>query len=154
MEEVHKLIEELYDFTLTDLNNTYKIVDLWNIETGLAQKIFKETGVDVEGFSVAIDNYGISHTMLNHGNPLKEALRGQIAVSKSDFNKIIDVLQQADSIRLDIKTFKNNVTKETLVFVKEFDDRYFVAKEIRRVTKKGKRNRLVLQTLYILKKNK
>jgi phage-Barnase-EndoU-ColicinE5/D-RelE like nuclease3 len=151
---VHKLIEELYDFTLTDLNNTYKIVDLWNIETGLAQKIFKETGVDVEGFSVAIDNYGISHTMLNHGNPLKEALRGQIAVSKSDFNKIIDVLQQADSIRLDIKTIKNNVTKETLVFVKEFDDRYFVAKEIRRVTKKGKRNRLVLQTLYILKKNK
>jgi hypothetical protein len=154
MKELHKLIEELYDFTLKDLNNTYKIVDLWKIDTKLAQKIFEATGVDVEGFSVAIDNYGISHTILNHGNPLKEALRGQIAVTKSDFTKIIDVLHEADKIRLDIKSFKNNVTKETLVFVKEFDDRYFVAKEIRRVTKKGKHNRLVLQTLYILKKSK
>ncbi len=154
MSKLEQLIEELYEFTLTNLNNTYKIIDLWEIDAALSQRIISETGTEVEGFSIAIDSYSISHTLLKHGNPLKEALRGQIAVTKSDFVKIIEVIREADSIRLDTKTFKNDVKKETLVFTKEFEDRYVVAKEIRRVTKKGKKNRLVLQTLYILKKTK
>ena len=42
--------------------------------------------------------------------------------------------------------------KETLIFTKETQHCYFVLKEIRRVTKKGKTNRLILQTMYIRKK--
>ncbi len=154
MSQLEQLIEELYEFTFNDRTNTYKIIDLWEIDAALSQKIISETGVDVEGFSIAIDSYGISHSLLKHGNPLKEALRGQIAVTKSDFTKIIGIIREADSIRLDTKIFKNGDQKETLVFTKELEDRYFVAKEIRKVTKKGKKNRLVLQTLYILKKPK
>lgn len=154
MSKLEQLIDELYEFTLTDLNNTYQIIDLWKIDAVLSQKIISETGINVEGFSIAIDNYSITHTLLKHGNPIKEALRGQIAVTKLDFIKIVEVIREADSIRLDVKTFKNNIKKETLVFTKEFEDRYVVAKEIRRVTKKGKKNRLVLQTIYILKKTK
>ncbi len=111
MSKLEQLIEELYEFTLTNLSNTYKIIDIWEIDSALAQKIISETGTNAEGFSIAIDSYGISHTLLKHGNPLKEALRGQIAVTKSDFVKIIDVIRGADSIRLDTKTYKKRCHK-------------------------------------------
>jgi hypothetical protein len=42
--------------------------------------------------------------------------------------------------------------KEVLIFEKELDGCCFVLKELRRVTKKGKQNRLMLQTFYIKKK--
>lgn len=90
MSKLEQLIDELYEFTLTDLNNTYQIIDLWKIDAVLSQKIISETGINVEGFSIAIDNYSITHTLLKHGNPIKEALRGQIAVTKLDFIKIVE----------------------------------------------------------------
>jgi len=51
-----------------------------------------------------------------------------------------------------LDSYKKGMIKETLIFTKETQHCYFVLKEIRRVTKKGKTNRLILQTMYIRKK--
>ena len=101
---------------------------------------------------VSVDNYSIFHTLARHGNPAKEAQHGQIAVTKADFTRLPQILVDPDSIRLDTRTLGKGVLKETLVFTKELEHGYFVMKEIRRVTKKGKSNRLILQTMYIRRK--
>lgn len=82
MSEIHQQIEALYDFTLDNPTNEYKVVDIMPIETPLSEYIFRETGVDLRGFWFSIDNYNIVHTLLRHGNPVKESKHGQIAVQK------------------------------------------------------------------------
>jgi len=59
---------------------------MFHIGAELAQKILEETGIDVKGFVVSIDNYSILHTLLRHGNPAKEAVHAQIAVTKERAN--------------------------------------------------------------------
>ena len=152
MKDTLSQIEKLYEFALNNPRNEYQIVDIFQVEAELSLRIQKATGIIVEGFFVSIDNYSITHTLLRHGNPVKEAKHGQIAITKSDFLKLIDLLNNPDTIRLDIKTHRNSVVKETLIFSKEYEHCYVVAKEVRRVSKKGKVNRLVLQTMYVRKK--
>jgi hypothetical protein len=151
-EDLQIQIEALYEFALNNSHNEYQVVDMFIIEPALAQRILEETGVDVAGFVVSIDNYSILHTLLRHGNPVKEALHGQIAVTKADFMQIPDILSSPDKIMFDVKKQGKEMVKETLVFTKEVEHCYFVLKEIRRVIKKGKINRLILQTMYIRKK--
>jgi hypothetical protein len=152
MDKLKRKIEELYDFALNNSENGYQIVDLMDVSADLAEKILTETGVDVAGFILSIDNYGILHTLERHGNPVREKSRGQVAVTKADFPRLLEIINEYDSIRFDRRTYQKGVVKESLVFTKELENSYFVAKEIRRVTKKGKRNRLILQTMYIQKK--
>ena len=156
MSEQEKRIEELYELTINDPYNTHRIVDLCEVDSTLARRILLETGVNVEGFTITItlDNFGINHILSRHGNSDKETSRGQIPATKSNLIALMSIIQNADTIRLDVKTFRNHVEKETLVFIKEFENRYFVAMEIRRVVKKGKKNRLVLQIFYIIKGTK
>jgi len=122
---------------------------MFQIGSELVHHIFEATGVDTDGFMVSIDNYSILHTLQRHGNPVKEAKHGQIAVTKSDFTKLPEILSSPDSVRLDVIIRKNGVQRDTLIFTKSFEHRYFVLKEIRSVIKKGKVNRLILQTMYI-----
>jgi hypothetical protein len=152
MDELKRKIEELYEFALNNRANSYQVVDLMEISADLAEKILLTTAVDVSGFTLSIDNYGILHTLERHGNPVREKARGQIAVTKADFTRLLDIINEFDSIRFDKRTHQNGVVKESFIFTKELENSYFVAKEIRHVTKKGKRNRLILQTMYIQKK--
>lgn len=152
MKDIRQEVEALYDFAINNPLNEYQIVDLFQIETELAQHIRELTGVETEGFMVSIDNYSILHTLLRHGNPAKEAKHGQIAVAKEDFVRLPEILSSPDIIRLEFKEKGKSVVKETLIFTKELEHCYFVLKEIRRVTKKGKINRLILQTMYIRRK--
>jgi hypothetical protein len=43
-----------------------------------ASHILEKTGLNVAGFMRVLDNYGVRHTIKQHGNPTQEARRGQI----------------------------------------------------------------------------
>ena len=103
----------------------------------------------VSYFIVAIDNYGIKHTIERHGNAEREARQNQVAIQKSDFTLLEIIVREADSIKYDPrqKTPKS-VVVETFIFEKMIGDTFYVMKEIRRVTKKGKKNKLVFQTMF------
>lgn len=149
MEELKRKIEELYDFALNNPDNELKIVKITRIEKELAETIRLKTGIDLSDFVVAIDNYGIKHTIERHGNTQKEARLGQVAIVKSDFILIEKIVREADSIKYDPrqKTSKS-VVVETFIFEKEIDDIYYVVKDIRRIKKQGKQNTLIFQTMY------
>ncbi|MCC7246106.1 MAG: hypothetical protein IT269_10525 [Saprospiraceae bacterium] len=151
-EDIRLQISALYEFALNNPRNEYQVIDMFMIDTALSQKILEKTGIDVDGFWVSIDNYSIVHTLFRHGNPAKEALHGQVAVTKADFLAIPDIILSMDNIVLDVKKQGKSMIKETLIFTKETDNCHYVLKEIRRVTKKGKINRLILQTMYIRRK--
>ncbi len=144
-------INELYDECLNNFEPFHKKLDLFQIPDSLVTRILEETNLDLTGFWVWIDNFGIMHTLEKHGSPISEAKRGQVAVEKEDFITMIDVCLNADSIKnIGVSNHSKN---PILQFEKRIDDRIFVVKEVRLISskKKNKINRLVFHTMYKIK---
>ncbi len=146
---------DLYELALNRLTNEHFLLDLFTIDKTLGAKIFAETGLELTGFVVSIDTYGIRHAIERHGDENKEAARGQVALQKSAFDLMFLVLTEADSIIFDPRQRNpSSPVVETLIFEKQISNYHYVFKEIRRVKKKGKSNRLVFQTMFITKKRR
>lgn len=148
IEEIKAAILALYEECLTTSTPFHRKLDLFIIPETLAQRIEEATGVVVSGHWVCIDNYGIIHTLEQHGNPLSESRRGQIAVEKADFVRFLDVFLDPDAIQFSGKT--KHTSLPLLQFVKILEDKMFVVKEVRTIvsTKKNKVSRLVFHTMY------
>ena len=144
---IEEQIEALFELTISNIENEYKRIDLGIVSKELGLLISNMTDIDVTDYVLTLDTYSISHTMERHGNPIKEAKLGQIAVQKHHFIEILEVILNPDNVRYDVRN-----KRASLIFEKEKDDKYFVVKEIRQVQKSRKKNRLVLQTFYIKKK--
>lgn len=48
----------------------------------------RRVGFDVRGFRHGVSNQAIRHVLNEHGNPEAERARGQIAVERSDFDRL------------------------------------------------------------------
>jgi len=148
-------IDDLFELAVNNVSNKHYIIDLETISDTLVERIRLEIGIDITGFVISIDNYGIRHTLERHGDLVLENSQGQKAIEKKDFQLIQIIVNEADKIIYDPRRKSpNSPLIETFIFEKQIDDFYYVLKELRRVTKKGKVNRLVLQTMYITKKRR
>ena len=83
-----------------------------------ASLIQEKTGLNVAGFIRVLDNYGVRHTMKQHGNVRQESQRGQIAVTLEDFEKILVITSEPDNVFAD---GKNKIGRDVIVFVKVID---------------------------------
>ena len=147
---INKEISELYEYALHDKSNKLKIICIGKVNSELADKIFNATNKKLQGYKICIDNYGILHTLKKHGNPVKEAKSGQIAVTKQDFCNIYSIVFNPDNV---IDKGKSHAGNDRLVFEKTIENKYFVVKEVRKKspTKKGTEKRLVFVTMFIRK---
>ncbi len=154
MQNIETEIRDLFQFTFNNPQNEQRIVAVFEtLEENLIEKIKLATDIDLTGFIVEMDNYGIKHAFERHGNEGKEAKHGQVAIVAEDFLLIPLILTEFDTVSYN--EFLNGKTIEpALIFEKEIEGRYFVVKQIRQVTKKGKRNKLVLKTMYKKRSNK
>jgi len=80
-----------------------------------ASFIFEKTGLDVSGFTRVVDNYGVRHTIKQHGDQAKESKRGQLAVTLDDFGLIPLITSQPDNVFAD---GKNKIGRDVIVFEK------------------------------------
>lgn len=83
-----------------------------------AQRIMESTGLDLTGFDRMLDNYGIRHTLKQHGSSTREAARGQIAVALIDFGLIDLITSEPDAV---FHGGRNKIGREVLVFTKLID---------------------------------
>ena len=83
------------------------------------QKKAKENGFDISGYQHDLDVSGTRHTIKEHSQPKKEELRGQIAITDEDFEKIPDVIYSYDNV-----SFGETDAKDTplIKYSKRFDD--------------------------------
>lgn len=72
-DEIKQKIFELYDECLETLGQFHRKIDLFVVPQQLAEKIKEATEIDVSNHWVCIDNFGILHTLEQHGNPISEA---------------------------------------------------------------------------------
>jgi phage-Barnase-EndoU-ColicinE5/D-RelE like nuclease3 len=64
-------------------------------------KIIEESGIDIEGYSISIDAYGIKHVLQGHGDKKRENSRGQQAVTEEDFGLLNQIINCPDNVFFD-----------------------------------------------------
>ncbi len=132
-------IEALIQFALTDTTNKNKVVKLGEIDALQAIAIENKTELNVSGYTRIIDVYGVKHTFKNHGDPITEAKRGQIAVTKEDFLLIPQIVLTENIIY----SGKNKIGKDCLLYEAIINDIFYYVEEIREGRKE-----LAMNTLY------
>jgi hypothetical protein len=112
--------------------------------------IEEQTQINVEGYVITIDSYGILHALKRHGNEPNES---QVSLSEEDFLLIEQIVFEADKIE-DISRYEKNA----LQFSKLIENEYFTIFEVITITgekkKLYKKNRLAFKTMFVRRKGK
>lgn len=152
-EKIKVDIANLYEECLDIKTPFHRKLDLFIMPDDLIKLVLEQVSIDLSNHWVCIDNFGIIHTLEQHGNPITEAKRGQVAVQKEDFITFLDVFLKPDVVKIVGVTKRTNLP--LLQFEKEVHDKRIIIKEMRTVTsiKKKKVSRLVFHTMYKIKKS-
>jgi DNA polymerase III sliding clamp (beta) subunit (PCNA family) len=135
-----KTIGELVDFVL-DYPKTeplmFRFVPFGLVDAKQAETIEDATGINVEGFERSLDTYAIRHILKNHGNAKIEEARGQVAITKEDFDKIPNVMNNPDRVA-NVGISKIN-QKPLIVYLKRVNGVILVVEEVLESKKKHTR---------------
>ena len=119
---------------------------LGKITDSTAQLVKLHTGIDIRGKTALINSDDIRHIIREHGDPVKEEKRGQIAVTPEDIAQIPTILASPDRVTASPKP--DGKGRQTLLFEKEIGGNYVTVQAI----SEGK-NSLQTDTLYIQKRS-
>jgi phage-Barnase-EndoU-ColicinE5/D-RelE like nuclease3 len=152
-EKIQTEIYALYEECLENAKPFHRKLDLFLVPNHIVEMVKEKIEIDLSEHWVCIDNLGIIHTLEQHGNPITEAKRGQIAIEKEDFVRFLDIFLNPDEIKLAGQTKRTNLP--LIQFEKTIDNKTIVIKEVRTITstKKKKVSRLVFHTMYKIKKS-
>lgn len=111
-----------------------------SVPADLAARIERDTGLNVEGYNCSIAAQEIRKIFKDHGDPAKEALRGQRAIVEDDIVSIPEVIQAPDTIDLSPKQYNG---RPVINFVKDLNGRTTVTAYV-----SGKHLDLTVQTMF------
>lgn len=138
-----KSIKALVEWSLTSNSNEQVKFSMGNVTKPVAETVREITGLDIDGYDCIIDNFAIKHTLLQHGNAVKEEKRGQVAVTLDYFEKIPMVIKNPDKIS-DGGTTK--IGRRVIVYEKRVNGVIMYVEEIR-----TKKKELAMLTMYMKK---
>lgn len=130
------------DFITKSLNNDInKKIYIGKISSKLGEFIYSKTGLNISGYNLVLRSSEIRKILkYDHGNEIKENLRGQRAIVKSDFLNFAKIITNPDEIYLGDKKFEN---KPVIIFVKTINGKTTAVTYV-----SAKHHDLTLQTMY------
>lgn len=137
-------LTEIFDIATSRRDGNKSFANIAKVSETTASQIKKETGLDVKGWTHGIDEAAVRHIIKRHGDPVKEAKMGQIAVTKQDIEQIETVINSPDSVEYGGINDRGN---ETLIIKKTLGDKTICIQELRTGNKK-----LSVVSMYIKKK--
>lgn len=133
-------IADFIDQSLSAEASVAKSHSLGVVEPAMAKQLATIVGEPVDGYTHIIDNFAVRHMLREHGNPKKEAARGQIAITTDDIERIPEVLAAPDRIENAGDTRQG---RKGVRYVKALDGVLFYVEEVR-----SGRKQLAAVTLY------
>lgn len=128
-----------------DNKNVGQKMYLGIINGELAQRIYDDTGVDVNGLNLTLRKSEIRKIFKDHGDIEREKLRGQISVTKQDMINIPKIISEPDEIIHDTQGFEGS--GDAITFKKSMNGIVTAVTYL----SKGPHD-LIVQTMYINKK--
>lgn len=115
--KVARSYAEIIDF-VSDAKNQKenKLLFLGKISLKNAKKIIDSTGLNVYGKSLVLSSSDITHIFKRHGDVQTQAALGQIAITQSNFENVIDTIIAPDTVSSD-----NANGSVGIIFKKEID---------------------------------
>lgn len=115
--KVARSYAEIIDF-VSDAKNQKenKLLFLGKISLKNAKKIIDSTGLNVYGKSLVLSSSDITHIFKRHGDAQTQAALGQIAITQSNFENVIDTIIAPDTVSSD-----NANGSVGIIFKKEID---------------------------------
>ena len=138
--ESQEQLERFIDDAL-DKRNLSKKLYFGRIPNELAERVMRETGINIKGYNCTIQAQEIRKILLHsHGDSESEQMRGQRAVTREDILQIPEVIESPDIIRLSSKLYEG---KPVLQFVKTIEGKTTVVSYVSK-----KHRDLAVQTMY------
>lgn len=137
-------LKEFIDRALKRTDSTFKRIYVGKVSEGLAEQIKAQTGNDISGYNVTISNDTIRKIIKDHGDSVKEPLRGQIPVTDDMIALIPQIIGQPDNIT---SGYDSADGKPSLIFEKDIGG-YAVAVEY----VSDKHHNLDTKTFYVKKR--
>lgn len=109
------------------------------VEADEAAKLKAATGLDLVGYKHSVDTFGIRHSYSEHGGDA-EIKRGQLPISKEDFERIPEIIANPDKIEL---IGKDAMKQDLIRYTKRFNGTTYYVEEVR-----NKRMELATKTLW------
>lgn len=134
-------IRALVNKTFSSMTNLKQSLEIGKVSNTQAKFIKENCGIDLKGCLRYMDNYGIRHTILKHGNQKIESKRGQIAVTLDDFERVASIVDSPDKIEY---VGKNKLGRECFKFTKKIDLVYYVVESVRTKNK----NKMFMESMY------
>ncbi len=136
-------ITKLTEAILSDSTNAHFNYEFARVSKTQAALVQPSVNVNLTGAPRIIDSSAIRHTLRQHGNPSKEATRGQVAIIPADFEHVPDIIQSAD----DISYLGENPRRQPVfLFTKRIGEFVYFVVEAVRFAKRG--TKLVFETMY------
>ncbi len=89
----------------------------------IIQQLISESNIDLTDYVFVIDRYSVRHIMKSHGNAEKEKMRGQRAVTASDFELTYQIVTEPDVV---FYNGKNRIGRDVLQFQKRIGEHYII----------------------------
>jgi hypothetical protein len=97
-------------------------MDVEKIPASEAARIFKETGIDVSGYTRIVSTKEMRHIWEQHGSDGTERLRGQVPVTAADVGQYLQWIKNADTVNVsktrggfDAFTYTKNIAGAVVV---------------------------------------
>lgn len=132
-------IKVLVEFSVNSKSPTNSKLQIGYVDELEAKILELKTGFKLVGFKRVIDKFGINHTLKQHGNIKKEQLRGQIAITKKDF-ELVPLIAVSNNI---IHVSKNKFGNDIILYEAIIKNTFYYVEEVR----KG-RKELCMATMY------
>src|SRR3546814_7573828 len=91
-------------------------MDLGQVSQANADRVLRDTGIDISGARREIDNSAINHALKQHGSDTTEAKRGQAAITPEDFGKIPEIVERPDNVE---RIGQNRIGRELIRYRSE-----------------------------------
>lgn len=146
--KIAKSSRDIKEFIKQELNKKSSNSKLYlgKINDITSNRIKILTGLDLKNYNISLKGDNVRKIIKDHGNKILENLRGQDAITLKDFERIDNIILEADNIYISGKT-KNN--KDVIAFEKELNNKYTLIEFV-----STKRKTLETQTMYKkIKKN-
>ena len=140
-ESITKELHNKIQHAISNKNSRGK-TNLGIITTKTANKIEKITGIEVNNRKHILLDNDIRHMLNQHSDKIKEAKKGQIAITSKDIEKIPDIINNYDRI---IKGTENTKGEQSIRYTKKYDNKRNYVVEI--VPKDN--NNLIIKTMWI-----
>lgn len=84
--------------------NLNQLLFIGKVNNQVASFIQQEIGVNVKGKSIALSSDDLRHIFNEHGNSSSEVDRGQIAITKTNIEDIIETIIAPDNVKKEVES--------------------------------------------------